>query len=112
MLALPRRGSVEVVTGSAEEVSTSEVVTADAAGCVDCGSRDSSRAPPESSVCGTTGRATVDGESWKSVVAGSGENSGRPADPRSADIENVVSGVVERAGATVVTGGGAGVAAS
>ena len=46
VLALPRRGSVEVVTGSAEEVSTSEVVTAEAAGCVDCGNRDSSRAPP------------------------------------------------------------------
>ena len=36
VLALPRRGSVEVVTGSAEEVSTSEEVTAEAAGCVDC----------------------------------------------------------------------------
>ena len=36
MLALPRRGSVEVVTGSAEEVSISEVVTAEPAGCVDC----------------------------------------------------------------------------
>ena len=105
VLALPRRGSVEVITRSAEEVSTSEVVTAEAAGCVDCGSRDSSRAPPESSVCGTTGRATIDGESWKSVVAGSGEKSGRPADPSSADIENVVSGVVERAGAAVVTRG-------
>ena len=46
VLVLPRRGSVEVVTGSAEEVSTSEVVTAEAAGYVDCGSRDSSRAPP------------------------------------------------------------------
>ena len=46
VLALPRRGFVEVVTGSAEEVSTSEVMTAEVAGCVDCGSRDSSRAPP------------------------------------------------------------------
>ena len=36
VLALPRRGSVDVVTGSAEEVSTSEVVSAEAAGCVDC----------------------------------------------------------------------------
>ena len=36
VLALPGRGSVEVVTGSAEEVSTSEVVSAEAAGCVDC----------------------------------------------------------------------------
>ena len=35
VLALPRRGSVDVVTGSAEEVSTSEVVSAEAAGCVD-----------------------------------------------------------------------------
>src|SRR6185436_20703106 len=33
VLALPGRGSVEVVTRSAEEVSTSEVVTAEAAGC-------------------------------------------------------------------------------
>ena len=73
---------------------------------------DSSPPPPEGSVCGTTGRATVDGESWKSVDAGSGEKSGRPADPRSADIENVVSGVVKGAGAAVVTGGGAGVTAS
>ena len=46
VLALPGRGSVEVVTGSAEEVSTSEVVTAEAAGCVDCGSRDPSIVPP------------------------------------------------------------------
>ena len=46
VLALPGRGSVEVVTGSAEEVSTSEVVTAEAAGCFDCGGRDSSPAPP------------------------------------------------------------------
>ena len=58
MLALPRRGSVEVVTGSAEEVSMSEVVTAEAAGCVVYGSIDSSPPPPEGSVCGTTGRAT------------------------------------------------------
>ena len=36
MLALTGRGSVEVVTGSVEEVSTSEVVTAEAAGCIDC----------------------------------------------------------------------------
>ena len=36
MLALPGRGSVEVVSGSAEEVSTSEVVTVEPAGCVDC----------------------------------------------------------------------------
>ena len=36
VLALPGRGSVEVVTGSAEEVSASEVVTAEATGCVDC----------------------------------------------------------------------------
>ena len=74
---------------------------------------DSSLPPPESSVCGTTGRAndcTADGESWKSVVAGSGEKSRRPADPRSADIENVVSGVTVVAGATV--GAGAGVTAS
>ena len=42
VLALPRRGFVEVVAESAEEVSTSEVVTAEAAGCVDCGSIDSS----------------------------------------------------------------------
>ena len=46
VLALPRRGSIEVVTGSAEEVSTSEVVTAEAAGCVDYGSIDSSPPPP------------------------------------------------------------------
>ena len=58
VLALPRRGSVEVVTGSGEEVSTSEVVTAEAAGCVVCGSIDSSPPPPEGSVCGPTGRAT------------------------------------------------------
>ena len=59
VLALPRRGSVEVVIGSAEEVSASEVVTAEAAGCVDCGGRDSSPPPPpEGSGCGTTGRAT------------------------------------------------------
>ena len=59
VLALPGRGSVEVVTGSAEEVSISEVVTAEAAGCVNCGSRDSSPLPPpERSACGTMGRAT------------------------------------------------------
>jgi len=59
VLALPGRGSVEVVTGSAEEVSISEVVTAEAAGCVDCGTIDSSPPPPpESGACGTTGRAT------------------------------------------------------
>ena len=46
MLALPRRGSVEVVTGSAEEVSTSEVMTAETVGCVDCGSIDFSPPPP------------------------------------------------------------------
>ena len=59
VLALPGRGSVEVVIGSAEEVSASEVVTAEAAGCVDCGGMDSSPPPPpEGSVCGTMGRAT------------------------------------------------------
>ena len=59
VLALPVRGSVEVVTGSAEEVSTYEVVTAEAAGCVDCSGRDSSPPPPpEGSACGTMGRAT------------------------------------------------------
>jgi hypothetical protein len=36
VLALPGRGSVEVVTGSAEDVSTSEVVSAEAAGCDVC----------------------------------------------------------------------------
>ena len=44
VLALPGRGSVDVVTGSAEEVSASEVVSAEAAGCVDCGTIDSSAA--------------------------------------------------------------------
>ena len=59
VLALPGRGSVEVVTGSAEDVSTSEVVSAEAAGCVDCGTIDSSPPPPpESGACGMTGRAT------------------------------------------------------
>ena len=59
VLALPGRGSVEVVIGSAEEVSAFEVVTAEAAGCVNCGGRDSSPAPPhESGSCGTMGRAT------------------------------------------------------
>ena len=57
VLALPR-GSVEVVAESAEEVSTSEVVTAEAVGYVDCRTTDSSPPPPEGSVCGTTGRAT------------------------------------------------------
>ena len=46
VLDLPGRGSVEVVIRSAEEVSASEVATAEAAGCVDCGGRDSSPAPP------------------------------------------------------------------
>ena len=58
VLALPGRGSVEVVIGSAEEVSISEVVTAEPAGCVNYGTIDSSPAPPESGACGTTGRAT------------------------------------------------------
>ena len=58
VLALLRRGCVEVVTGSAEDVSTSEVVSAEAAGCVDCGTIDSSPPPPESGACDTTGRAT------------------------------------------------------
>ena len=58
VLALPGRGSVEVVTWSVEEVSTSEVVTAEAAGYVVCISRDSSPPPPEGSVSGTMGRAT------------------------------------------------------
>ena len=50
VLALPGRGSVEVVIKSAEEVSASEDVTAEAAGCVNCGSRDSSPpSPPASS---------------------------------------------------------------
>ena len=46
VLALPGRGSVDVVTGSAEEVSASEVVSAEAAGCVDSGTIDSSAPPP------------------------------------------------------------------
>ena len=59
VLALPGRESVEVVTWSAEEVSTSEVVTAEAAGCVDCESIDSSPPPPpEGGAYGTMGRAT------------------------------------------------------
>ena len=58
VLALPGRGSVEVVTGSAEEVSISEVVSAEDASCVDCGTIDSSPPPPESGACGMTGRAT------------------------------------------------------
>ena len=45
VLALPGRGSVDVVTGSAEEVSASEVVSVEAAGCVNCGTIDSSRPP-------------------------------------------------------------------
>ena len=59
VLALPGRGFVEVVIGSAEEVSAYEVVTAEAASCVNCGGRDSSPAPPpERGACGTMGRAT------------------------------------------------------
>ena len=59
VLALPGRGSVEAVIGSVEEVSASEVVTAEAASCVNCGGRDSSPArPPESGACDTMGRAT------------------------------------------------------
>ena len=59
VLALPGRGSVEVVSGSAEEMPASEVVTAEAAGCVDSGGRNSSPpSPPEGSACGTMGRAT------------------------------------------------------
>jgi hypothetical protein len=59
VLTLPRRGSVEVVIGSAEEVSASEDVTAEAAGCVNCGSRDSSPLPPpEGSACDMMGRAS------------------------------------------------------
>ena len=51
VLARPGRGSVEVVIGSAS--------TAEAAGCVNCGSRDSSPPPPpEGRACGTMGRAT------------------------------------------------------
>ena len=51
VLALHGRGSVEVVSGSAEEVSASEVVTVEAAGCVDCGNRDSSPPrPPKGAV--------------------------------------------------------------
>ena len=57
--ALPGRGSVEVVIGLAEEVSASEIVTAEAVGCVNCGGRDSSPAPPpKSGACGMMGRAT------------------------------------------------------
>ena len=59
VLALPGRGSVEVVIELAEEVSASEDVTAEAAGCVNCGSRDSSPPPPpDGSACGTMGKAT------------------------------------------------------
>ena len=46
VLALPGRGSVEVIIGLAEEVSASEDMTAEAAGCVNCGSIDSSLTPP------------------------------------------------------------------
>ena len=60
VLVLLGRGSVEVTAGSAEVVSTSEVVTAEAAGCVDYGSIYSSPPPPpEGSACGMMGRATV-----------------------------------------------------
>ena len=45
VLALPRRGFVEVVAESAEEVSTSKVMTAEAVGYVDCGTIDSSPPP-------------------------------------------------------------------
>ena len=58
VLALPGRGSIEVVTGSAEDVSTSKVVSAEAASYVDCGTIDSSPPPPVSGACGTTRRAT------------------------------------------------------
>ena len=58
VLALPRRGSIEVVAGSVEEVSTSEVMTAEAASCVDYGTIDSSPPPPESGAYSTMGRAT------------------------------------------------------
>ena len=58
VLALPGRGSVEVVIGSAEEVSISEVVIAEPAGCVDSGTIDSSPPPPESGACDTMGRVT------------------------------------------------------
>jgi hypothetical protein len=57
-----------------------------------------------------TGRATVctaEGDSWKSEVTSSGEKNGRPADPSSANIENMVSGVAEVAGAAVGAGAGA-----
>ena len=50
VLALPGRGSVEVVIGSAEEVLASEVVTVEAAGCVDCGNRYSPPPPPKGAV--------------------------------------------------------------
>jgi hypothetical protein len=112
VLALPGRGSVEVVAGSAEDVSTSEVVSAEAAGCDDCWAKDTSPPPPEGNGCGTAGRPTdwtVEGDSWNSEVAGSGEKIGRLADPRSADSENIISGVVEEAGAVEA---GAGVTAS
>jgi hypothetical protein len=103
---------VEVVAGSAEDVSTSEEVSAEAAGCDDCWAKDTSPPPPEGNGCGTAGRPTdwtVEGDSWNSEVAGSGEKIGRLADPRSADSENIISGVVEEAGAVEA---GAGVTAS
>ena len=50
VLALPGRGSVEVVIGSAEEVLASEVVTIEAAGCIDCGNRYSPPPPPKGAV--------------------------------------------------------------
>ena len=58
VLALPGRGSVEVVIGLAEEVSISEVVIAELAGCVNCGTIDSSPPPLESGACGMMGRTT------------------------------------------------------
>jgi hypothetical protein len=112
VLALPGRGSVEVVAGSAEDVSTSEVVSAEAAGCDDCWAKDTSPPPPEGSGCGMVGRptdCTAEGDSWKSEVAGSGEKRGRLADPSNADSENMISGVAEEAGAVEA---GAGVTAS
>ena len=46
VLALPGRGSIEDINASAEDVSAYEVVTAEAAGYVNCGNRDSSPPPP------------------------------------------------------------------
>jgi hypothetical protein len=112
VLALPGRGSVDVVAGSAEDVSTSEVVSAEAAGCEDCWAKDTSPPPPEGNDCGTAGRptdCTAVGDSWKSEVAGRGEKIGRLADPSNADSENMISGVAEEAGAVEA---GAGVTAS